>query len=131
MCLQDTALLTLLLDTGRLRYSSTPKRATTPSPEPPECLTYSSFGRKMLKYSIMASSLPASGSWLHGLKGSQDGAAEDTLENVNSAVHSIDLAEKNTAWVRTFCDYSDDSDCSIASFVARVTAVLLVSRQAG
>lgn len=51
----------------------------------------------------MGASIPASGSWLHGLQGSGDGATQHLSENANSeAVHSVDLGGKSSAWVRAF-----------------------------
>lgn len=96
--MQGTALLTLLLDTGRLRYSSTPERGATPSPTPPPSLAYTSFGRKMLQFSIFCASTPNTGGWLHGLPMSKVGATEEDLSEsgAGAVLHS---ADHGTGWV--------------------------------
>lgn len=85
---QGTALLTLLLDTGRQRYSATPERGVTSSPAPPESLTYTPLGRKMLQCRFKGASTPALGSWLHSMKVS--GPSEDISENASSVRRSLD-----------------------------------------
>jgi hypothetical protein len=95
-------LLTLLLDTGRQRYASTPERGTTASPTPPESLKNTAFGRKLLKYSFIGSSMPAAGSWLHGLQSNIDGATDTCSENeVGSVGNSLNLAANFSAWARS------------------------------